>query len=146
MQMKSIGEVIQEKSIVIKGGYALSTCGFTQAPKAILKFKEITPVGKMTYAMLLSHAWQNDYCYPGQERLACDIGVSNRSVRTFLKELEAKGLLKVKQQGQGRTNIYQIDLKAYPKTALQGIPTKKRPFAICAAKNGVLMKISELSC
>ncbi len=112
MKMKSIGEVIQERNIVIKGGDALSTRGFTQVPNAILKSKEITPGGKMTYAMLLSYAWQNDYCYPGQERLGSDIGVTGRSVRTYLKELEGKGLLKIKQQGQGRTNLYQIDLNA----------------------------------
>ena len=35
-----------------------------------------------------------------------------RSVRTYLKELETKGLLSIKQQGQGRPNLYYLDLQA----------------------------------
>jgi biotin operon repressor len=110
--MKHIGEIIKERNIVIKGADALTVSGFTQVPNAILKSSEVSPTAKLTYAMLLSYAWQNDYCFPGQERLATDIGVSDRSVRTYLKELETKGLLSIKQQGQGRPNIYHLDLKA----------------------------------
>jgi predicted ArsR family transcriptional regulator len=44
--------------------------------------------------------------------LASDIGVTDRSVRTYLKELETKGLLSIKQQGQGRPNLYYLDLQA----------------------------------
>jgi hypothetical protein len=33
-------------------------------------------------------------------------------VRTYLKELEAKKLLTIQQQGQGRVNIYHLDLRA----------------------------------
>ena len=62
--------------------------------------------------MLLSYAWQNDFCFPGQETLAKDMGVTSRSVRTYLKELEAKKFLTIQQQGQGRVNIYHLDLKA----------------------------------
>ena len=86
--------------------------GFTQVPNAILRTDKLTPAAKMTYAMLLSYAWQNDFCFPGQERLAQDIGVSDRSVRTYLKELEGKGLLSIKQQGQGKPNLYFLDLQA----------------------------------
>jgi DNA-binding transcriptional ArsR family regulator len=66
---------------------------------------------KMTFAMLLSYAWQNDYCFPGQERLAQDLGLTDRSVRTHLKSLEKIGLLTVKRRGQGKTNIYELDLE-----------------------------------
>ncbi|WP_309723164.1 helix-turn-helix domain-containing protein, partial [Armatimonas sp.] len=86
--------------------------GFTQVPNAILRTAKLSPAAKLTYAMLLSYAWQNDFCFPGQERLASDIGVTDRSVRTYLKELETKGLLSIKQQGQGRPNVYHLDLQA----------------------------------
>lgn len=79
---------------------------------AILESKQISLAAKLTYAMLLYYAWQNDYCFPGQPRLAIDIGVTDRSARTYLKKLEEKGLLKIKQQGQGRPNMYYLDLKA----------------------------------
>lgn len=110
--IRSIGEVIAERTIIIKGGDAFSVSGFTQVPNAILRSPDLTPAAKMTYAMLLSYAWQNDFCFPGQERLANDIGVSDRSVRTYLKELEEKGLLSIRQQGQGKPNLYTLDLHA----------------------------------
>ena len=110
--IKPIGQLIAERNIIIRGGDAFSMAGFTQVPNAILKSQKLTPAAKLTYAMLLSYAWQNDFCFPGQERLARDIGVSDRSVRTYLKELEETGLLAIKQQGQGRPNKYYLDLKA----------------------------------
>lgn len=120
--IRSIGEIIAERTIIIKGGDAFSVSGFTQVPNAILRSSSLTPAAKMTYAMLLSYAWQNDYCFPGQERLAKDIGVSDRSVRTYLKELEEKGLLTIKQQGQGRPNLYTLDLQA--KLLITGVTSK----------------------
>lgn len=60
----------------------------------------------MTYGMLLSYAWQKDFCHPAQERIAVDLGVSDRSVRTFLAELRETGLITWKQQGLNKPNIY----------------------------------------
>ena len=61
--------------------------------------------------MLLSYAWHNDSCFPGQAKLAKDLGLSDRSVRTHLKSLEAHGLLEIKRRGLGKTNIYVLNLK-----------------------------------
>ena len=41
--------------------------------------------------MLLKYAWDNDACFPGQVTLAQDMGAAERSVRTYLKELEERG-------------------------------------------------------
>ena len=109
-QMSSIADLLQEKSIVLKGADALSAQGFTQVPNHVLRSGDITPGGKLAYAMLLSYAWQNDYCFPGQERLAKDMGVTDRSVRTYLQELETKGFLRIKRQGLGKTNVYELDV------------------------------------
>ncbi len=62
--------------------------------------------------MLLSYAWHNDYCFPGQDRLGDDMGVTRRSANTYIKELNEKGFINVKRQGQGRPNIYEVNLKA----------------------------------
>ncbi|TYL75343.1 helix-turn-helix domain-containing protein [Bradyrhizobium cytisi] len=64
----------------------------------------------MTSAILLSCAWQNDYCFPGQRRLAEDLGLEERSVRRNLKALEANGLLTIQRRGLGKTNIYELNL------------------------------------
>jgi hypothetical protein len=42
--------------------------------------------------------------------LAEDVGAGERSVRTYLKELETIGLLEIKQRGLGKTNIYRLFL------------------------------------
>ena len=64
----------------------------------------------MTFAMLLRYAWQDDFCYPGQQKLAKDLGLSDRSVRTHLKALQTIGLLAIQRRGQGKTNIYELNL------------------------------------
>ena len=100
-----------EKSIVLKGSDVLSAKGFTQVPNHILKSTKISPGGKLVYAMLLSYAWQNDFCFPGQGRLAADMGVSLRTANTYIQELEKKGFIKIKRRGQGRPNLYELNLK-----------------------------------
>lgn len=106
------GSLLKQRNIVLLGADALSQKGFTQVPNALLRHKSISPGAKLAYTMLLSYAWQNDFCFPGQETLAKDMGVTSRSVRTYLKELEGKKFLTIQQQGQGRVNIYHLDLKA----------------------------------
>ena len=108
--MASIGDLLKERSIILKGADALSAQGFTQVPNHVLRSADITPGGKLAYAMLLSYAWQNDFCFPGQERLAKDMGVTDRSVRTYLQELEKKGFLTIKRQGLGKPNLYELDV------------------------------------
>jgi hypothetical protein len=110
-KMQNLGDLLRQRNIVLKGADVLSAQGFTQVPNHILRSDKISPGAKLAYAMLLSYAWQNDFCFPGQETLAKDMGVSSRSVRTYLKELESKRLLTIQQQGQGRVNIYHLDLQ-----------------------------------
>ncbi|MDB4020166.1 helix-turn-helix domain-containing protein [Planktomarina temperata] len=117
-----IGNLIKDRNIILKGGDVISTGGgFTQVPNFILVSKKVSVGAKLTYAMLLKYAWQNDYCFPGQERLADDIGVTPRSVVNFTKELEKVGFIKVQRRGQGKTNIYELNLK--PRKV---VPKRKR--------------------
>ena len=44
-------------------------------------WKKLSTDDEMAFAMLLSYAWQNDFCFPGQQRLAEDLGLDERSVR-----------------------------------------------------------------
>lgn len=107
----SVGEVI-DRNIILRGADALSTRGFTQVPNHILDNGTLSPGAKLTYAMLLKYAWQNDYCFPGQERLAKDMGVTDRSVRTYLQELEKADFVAIKQRGLGKPNLYELNLRA----------------------------------
>ena len=103
-----IGNITREKNIELDTIDPVVRDGFTQVPNFILRDPSLTLGAKMTYAMFLSYAWNDDYCFPGQERLAKDIGVVERSVRTYLNELKACGLLEVRQRGLGKTNLYTL--------------------------------------
>lgn len=99
-----------QRNIELVGADPVTRHGFTQVPNFILTNNEITVGAKLAYAMLLKYAWQDDYCFPGQQKLADDMGAGERSIRTYLKELEAAGFLEVKQQGLGKTNLYRLHL------------------------------------
>jgi DNA-binding transcriptional ArsR family regulator len=108
---RHIGDILKERNIILKGADAATRGGFTQVPNFVLKSKKLSAGEKMTFAMLLSYAWQNDYCFPGQIRLGHDLGLHETNVRKHLKSLEANGLLSIQRRGQGKTNIYELNLK-----------------------------------
>jgi hypothetical protein len=99
-----------ERNIEIIGADLVSLHGFTQVPNFILTNKDLSVGAKLYYAMLLKYAREKDYCFPGQQTLATDMGSSERSVRTYQKELEDAGFLEVTQRGLGRTSLYNLDL------------------------------------
>ena len=99
------------RNIEIVGADPATRFGFTQVPNFILKSGDISPGGKLAYAMLLHYAWQNNYCFPGQERLAKDMGAGKRSVIRFMAELERAGFIAVTRRGLGKTNLYQLFLQ-----------------------------------
>src|SRR3984957_19859023 len=107
---RHIGDILKERNIEIVGADLATRHGFTQVPNFILTKKDISVGAKLAYAMLLKYAWDNDACFPGQVRLAEDMGAAERSVRTYLKELEAVELLEIKQRGLGKTNLYRLHL------------------------------------
>lgn len=83
--------------------------GFTALPNWILKKRGLIPGAKVLYALLLSYAWQSDHCWPGQTQLAEDLEVTDRTVRTWLTELQAHDLLTIEQRGLTQTNVYWIE-------------------------------------
>lgn len=120
MEIKSIGGVLEEKNIIIRGGDVFTEGGFTQVPNAILRATEISQGAKLVYAMLLSYAWHHNSCFPGQDRLADDLSISRRSVSAHIKELEVKKFIKVTRKGLGKPNLYELFMIATK------APAKKR--------------------
>src|SRR5882724_4437511 len=98
------------RNIEIIGADLVTLHGFTQVPNFILTNKELSVGAKLYYAMLLKYAREKDYCFPGQQTLAADMGSSERRVRTYQKELEDAGFLNVEQRGLGQTSLYKLDL------------------------------------
>jgi len=110
LQERHIGDILKERNIELVGADPITRHGFTQVPNFILTKKDISVGAKLAYAMLLKYARADDACFPGQIRLAKDMGAAERSVRTYLKELETANFLEIKQRGLGRTNLYRLYL------------------------------------
>jgi hypothetical protein len=96
----------ERQNIVLQGFDPVSAGGFTQVPNFILKNPKISANAKVVYSMLLSYAWNNNRVFPGQDRMAEDIGAGKRTVVRVIAELEKAGYLEVQRRGQGLTNIY----------------------------------------
>src|ERR1700692_3275802 len=105
---RHIRDILRDRNIEIIGADPITRHGFTQVPNFILTKKEISVGAKLAYAMLLKYAWGDDACFPGQSKLAEDMGAGERSVRTYLKELETAGFLEIQQRGLGQTNFYRL--------------------------------------
>ncbi len=109
--MEHIGAQIErlERNMKINSLDPVALHGFTQVPNFILRNSDISIGAKTIYSLLLSYAWHNDLCFPGQDRLAKDVGMSVASVNRFIKELEACSLIEITRRGQGKTNFYTIN-------------------------------------
>jgi Helix-turn-helix domain len=80
--------------------------GFTEIPNTILRNPDLTPGAKLVFMGLMSYAWGKDSCFPGQERLAKDIGLHRVTVNKHIRELKEKGFLEVTRRGKTQTNLY----------------------------------------
>jgi predicted transcriptional regulator len=82
--------------------------GFAQVPRLVLKAEDLSRNAKCLYALLLDYAWQTDSCFPGQDKLAKDLNVSERTIRRDLTELKEYGLINWEQRGVNKTNVYYL--------------------------------------
>ena len=110
--MEHIGNRLADiaRNIEIVGADPVTRHGFTQVPNFILTNKDLSVGAKLGYAMLLKYAWGDDACFPGQVKLAEEMGGGERSVRRYLDELERAGFLEIEQRGLGKTNFYRLNL------------------------------------
>jgi hypothetical protein len=115
--MDHIGAQLENtrRNIEIIGADPVTRHGFTQVPNVILTNKDLSVGAKLAYAMLLKYYWSNNAVFPGQQKLAEEMGSGERSVRTYLKELEDAKLLEVKQRGLGMTNLYNLHVSVHKK-------------------------------
>ena len=89
---RHIGDVLRERNIELATNDPVARLGFTQVPNFILKDAKLSLGAKVTYSMFLHYAWHNDSCFPGQDRLAADMGIEPIGrVSEFIKELQEAG-------------------------------------------------------
>jgi hypothetical protein len=115
--MESVSIVLEKHTIIIQNP-ALRQ-GFTQIPNYVFRDGRLSLGARVTYGVLLSYAWQEGSCFPGQERICQDLGVSRQSIAQFLRELRRARYIDWKRRGLGKTNVYYIlDVEADVKQAL----------------------------
>jgi hypothetical protein len=115
IDVEHISNTLREKNIQLGTIDPVVQGGFTQVPNFILEHPELSVGAKVIYAMFLRYAWHNEKCFPGQARLAEDIGMSIGRVNQFIKELEASDLIAITKRGQGKTNLYTVKFRVKPK-------------------------------
>ena len=106
--MTPVDDILKDRNIILVGADAFTEKGFTMVPNSILRAKKLSPGAKLAYSGLLSYAWEKDNCFPGQDRLGEDLGVTRQTVNEYIKELRTKGLIRVRRRGQGRSNLYEL--------------------------------------
>jgi hypothetical protein len=104
--MQGIKEILEKHTIVVLN-QALKH-GFAQIPRYVLMDHRLSMGARVTYGVLLSYAWQQDSCFPGQDRMAGDLGVTRRAIINYLMELRDWGYISWERRGLGKTNIYYI--------------------------------------
>ncbi len=97
-----------EKNIQLDGFDPINSSGWTMYPNAIQNDPTLDLGEKAVYAQFLQYAWHNDFCFPSQDRVAQNLGISRASVNKFVSGLARKGWLTIERRGQGKTNIYTL--------------------------------------
>ncbi len=105
----AIGDIMRERNIELATLDPVARGGFTQVPNFILRDGSLSLGAKVAYSMFLHFAWNNESCFPGQDRLAEHMGMSVSRVNEYIKELEAAGLVEITRRGQGKTNFYKVN-------------------------------------
>ena len=86
--------------MTLRGADPITKGGFAQVPVVILQHRELSDTAKLVYAMMLYYAWHKNYCFPGQARLAKDLGVTPRTIiRREGRALTSDMLLKEMRRG-----------------------------------------------
>ena len=98
-----------EQNIKVNSADPIARYGFTQLPNFILRNPELSANAKTVYSLLLSYAWHNNLCFPGQERMAEHMGAHVSTVSRAITELEDCSLIEIERRGQGKTNFYTIN-------------------------------------
>lgn len=96
--------------------------GFTQVPDQVRKDPTLSSNAKLVYEHLLGFMWQKEWCWPGQQRIADDIGISRRTVIRACQELYGRCYIEKWRRGLGKTNIYFIN----PLTFVQSFKKPRR--------------------
>src|SRR6476646_9268928 len=82
--------------------------GFVPLPHAVLLDHRLSRGARLLWGVLKRHARQRSTCWPGYASLCRDLAAHEDTVRRWMRELIARGLVRQQRRGQGRTNLYTL--------------------------------------
>ena len=114
-----IGSIVKKQFEVLNANHNLQLAGFDEQsrkgyftiPRYIIDLR-ISISARLLYCVLLDFAWNNGFCFPGQEKLGERMGLGRQQVNRLINELKGAGLVGVKRRGLGKTNLYVLYAKA----------------------------------
>ncbi len=106
--MQKLGPLIQRRVERIIVENEMVRAGFAALPYVVLRDTKLSIGGRLTYAVLLSYAWQEDSTFVGQEKMAKDMGISERQLQRYLYELRDHGYIEISREDRRFNNTYTI--------------------------------------
>ena len=116
---------------------------FYQVPKVLFKgqYKSMSNNARITYSALrdrmdlsIKNNWHDEegnvFIYYSRENLAEDLGVSDKSIRTYMKELSKLELIQEKRQGLNKPNIIYICMPLDTENTLTGKSYRSKPVKV----------------
>ncbi|MEG1142214.1 MAG: helix-turn-helix domain-containing protein [Clostridia bacterium] len=86
---------------------SLTNQGFTPIENRLLKDTSLSCKARMLAIIISSYCHEGNECYPSQQTLANDMGMSVRSIQRYLTELKEAGIVRVIRRGH-TSNIYKF--------------------------------------
>lgn len=106
-QQISMGDDTHGDEKTVRFDSDLFQAGFTSMPNTILLDSGLSVAARMVYLGLSFFAREKEECFPGQDKFAERMGISERTMRSGLRELENAGLVRSKRR-RGRSNLYTL--------------------------------------
>src|ERR671937_677286 len=106
--MKTLGEVVRHRveRVIIEN--EMLRAGFAALPYVVLRDTKLSIGARLTYAVLLSYAWQDDSTFVGQAKMAKDMGLSERQLQRYLYELRDSKYIDISREDRRFNNTYII--------------------------------------
>src|SRR5438105_2198701 len=108
ISMNSLGQLVKQKveKIVIEN--EVLRAGFAALPYVVLRDTKLSLGARLTYAVLLAYAWQDDSTFVGQAKMGKDLGISERQLQRYLYELRDGGYIEISREDRRYNNTYII--------------------------------------
>src|SRR5918912_2787308 len=102
--MRSLSDNVKQRveRVIIEN--EMLRAGFAALPYVVLRDTKLSIGARLTYAVLLSYAWQEDSTFVGQAKMAKDMGISERQLQRYLYELRDSGYIEIAREDRRYNN------------------------------------------